>query len=93
MSSCSKCEGFRVRLYFWTPREYAGLARQLDEIVSQGTFEILHADLPLSSIAKEVWDGGDLIVHRFRCNRCGRRFELSADTYHGGARWVCIDES
>lgn len=31
---------------------------------------------------------GDVIRHDFQFGVCGREYELSADTYHGGASWT-----
>ncbi len=33
----------------------------------------------------------DLMQHRIECNRCGRIYELFADTYHGSWRFAKAD--
>lgn len=30
----------------------------------------------------------DVLAYAFECTACGRVFELSADTYHGGGQWA-----
>ena len=47
---CVKCDGFKERLNFPTPREYRGIARQLIDVVNQGTFRLVHADCPLGTL-------------------------------------------
>ena len=34
----------------------------------------------------------DIVLYRFKCAVCGDKFELSADTYHGGGGWTRNDE-
>jgi hypothetical protein len=51
--------------------------------VKSGT---LPEQLPLASFAESAsWP--DIVTYRFRCEACGQRFELFADTYHGTGRW------
>ena len=86
-TSCPKCDGFNERLNLELSREYKDLAQELQEIVAEGAFDLVQGDPPLEKVVLGEWDGYDLIEHRFRCISCGRLFELSADVYHGGARW------
>ena len=58
---CVKCDGFKERLNFPTPREYRGIARQLIDVVNQGTFRLVHADCPLEEILEEPYLPGDLV--------------------------------
>lgn len=87
MDSCPKCSGFAERLHFNTPEEYQGIVRELIEIVEQGTFLLIHADCPLQRILEPTFPG-DSIGHVFECFVCGRKFSLSADTYHGRVGWT-----
>jgi hypothetical protein len=71
---------------FRSAREYLDLARQLIEIVGQGTFRIVKGDCPLEDLFKSPMPG-DIVSHEFECFACGQKFSLSADTYHGNASW------
>jgi hypothetical protein len=86
VAGCAKCEGFSERLNLEHPHEYQAIAQQLIEVVEQGTFVIVRATCPLKELFGPQWPG-DVIEHEFRCVTCGRRYELSADTYHGHASW------
>lgn len=70
-----------------SPREYQDIVRQLIEIVNQGTFLISRADCRLEEILEPTWPG-DTLGHEFECFACGRKFRLSADTYHGHVEWT-----
>ena len=87
---CVKCDGFKERLNFPTPREYRVIAGQLIDVVNQGTFWLVHADCPLEEILEEPYLPGDLVRHDFQCTTCGHSFQLFADTYHGNAHWSAI---
>ena len=71
---------------FREPREYRDIARQLIEVVAQGTFRMVKASCPLEDLFKQRWPG-DVLTHKFECFACGQLFSLSADTYHGNASW------
>src|SRR5258708_37568526 len=83
---CPKCQGFAERMNFREPWEYRERARQLAEIVRQGTLRVVKASCPLEDLFKPTWPG-DTVIHEFECFACGQRFSLSADTYHGSASW------
>jgi len=87
MTACSKCDGFKERLNFSTLRDYLDIGRQLIQIVSEGTFLLVHADCPLRDMFNTPIPG-DCVTHDFQCTGCGRVFQLSADTYHGHADWT-----
>jgi hypothetical protein len=87
MNICPQCGGFSQKLNILTAREYRDIARQLIEIVGEGTFLLVRADCPLQEIVEGTWPG-DMLEHEFECFACGRRFALSADTYHGNVSWT-----
>lgn len=86
MDNCTQCNAIQDRINFVEPGEYVAHARLLLDLISQGNLELLHADFPLEEIARESWTY-DVIHHGFRCTQCQRLFDLTADTYHGGAYW------
>lgn len=87
MDFCSKCTGFAEKINTKEPSEYRNLARQLIEVVEQGTFFLMYASCPLDEILGPSFPG-DVLVHKFECVVCGRKFELFADTYHGNVSWT-----
>jgi hypothetical protein len=87
MESCPKCSEFSQRLKIHTPNEYQDIARQLIEVVRQGTFLLVRADCPLEEILEPSLPG-DFVAHEFECFACGRKFRLAADTYHGNVNWI-----
>ena len=54
---CPKCQGFAERMNLSMSREYRDIARQLIEIVGQGTFRIVRASCPLEDLFKPQWPG------------------------------------
>jgi hypothetical protein len=88
--ACPKCDGFAQRFNISTIREYQDIARQLIQIVSEGTFLLVRASCPLEAVFQTPMPG-DSISHDFRCFACGRKFSLGADTYHGNAKWTVGD--
>jgi hypothetical protein len=87
MDTCSECSKFSQRLNIYTASEYQDIARQLIDIVEQGTLVLVRADCSLQEILKPTLPG-DFVVHEFRCFACGCKFRLSADTYHGSVSWI-----
>jgi hypothetical protein len=85
-ANCPRCSGFAERRNFSSPREYRDLARQLIEMVSEGTFRIVSQSCLLEDLFKSPLPG-DTVQHDFACTLCDRRFHLSADTYHGNGGW------
>jgi hypothetical protein len=90
MDHCATCEGLSERFNIITPDEYQDIARQLIGMVNRSSLELVQADCPLEDIVRRVWVG-DSVSHYLKCATCGQGFLLSADTYHGGARWRPYD--
>jgi hypothetical protein len=84
---CPKCDGFAERIYPGSRREYLDIVQQLIQIVSEGTFLLVHADCPLQEMFNTPMPG-DGVHHDFQCTTCGRAFQLFADAYHGRASWT-----
>jgi hypothetical protein len=83
---CKQCEGFSKQRNFNHPHEYRDLARQLMEIVEQGTFVMVKASCPLRELLGPVWPG-DVLIHVFECTACRSKYQLFADTWHGSVNW------
>ena len=83
---CFKCDGFGERQNFPTRREYLSVAKQLIQVLNDGTFNLVRADCPLEEMFETPMPG-DVVSHEFACSACGRQFVLSADTHHGHGSW------
>ena len=83
---CPTCEIFAQHLETRQPDEYRALARKLLEVVNQKGFKVEKADCPLEDVLGATFPG-DSLRHNFKCNMCGRRFALHANTYHGHVVW------
>lgn len=64
MEPCPKCDGFSQRFNIQAAREYQDIARQLIEVVAQGTLLLIRADCPLERILEPIFPG-DILVHEF----------------------------
>jgi len=85
---CNKCKGFAERARFNSPREYLDLVRQLDELISAGTFRLIYGTCTFKEVLESQQWPNDVITHIVACSNCDQRFKLSAETYHGsGATW------
>ena len=91
---CPACEGLQVEVAIRSPSELAKAIRVAKANVADGTLEVeaasgatVAAQQPFAELpADGPW--GDLIAYAFRCVKCGARFVLSAETYHGsGGFW------
>ena len=60
MALCPKCERFAERFNIRERREYRDIARQLIEIVNQGTFLIVRAVAPWGMYQKNIGPGTSL---------------------------------
>jgi hypothetical protein len=85
--TCSSCEEFHEPRPIRLPADLTGAILSLQSAVADGRLAVL----PVHSIAAGAdfsaleaqgpWE--DHVHNAFRCTRCGRRYRLSAETYHG----------
>ncbi|MGA8739743.1 MAG: hypothetical protein WB561_00995 [Terracidiphilus sp.] len=68
------------------PGEYLEFARRLLTAVDGGRMTLAASTCPLQDLFNREWPA-DVVEHNFRCNACGRSFQLFADTFHGHAGW------
>jgi hypothetical protein len=92
MASCPKCAEFTRGHDISAPREYLKIARRLMDVVSDGTFLMVHATCPLQDLFNPQWPG-NVVEHGFQCTACGRNYQLFADTFHGNASWSVMEPS
>jgi hypothetical protein len=71
--------------------------RNLLTAVSKGILIDEEGNFRLDELAHPLGPGtawpDDILRRTLRCRRCGRRFDLSADTYHGGGSLTATRKS
>lgn len=88
--TCDRCEGLRIDWPIRSPRELSETLRVAADHVADGTLAELHGPGPAVRLQDLPVEGPwpDHVEHTFACTRCGGRFRLTAETYHGaGGRW------
>lgn len=83
---CRRCVELRRRVEIRGPGELTRVLRVVHAHLADGSLAAVNAadvaDLP----PEGPWP--DVIGSWFRCTSCDRRFEIAAETYHGGGgRW------
>lgn len=56
-------------------------------LVDSDRMRVLDATCDLQELLDSPEWPADVITHQLQCASCGRKYTLSADTYHGGAQW------
>lgn len=92
MLECECCKHLRCTLPVALPADLKRAIRLAQESVKDGTLTVVGAETLAGSrhfnqlSVSGPWD--DVVHYVFACQACGRRFELSAETYHGaGGAW------
>jgi hypothetical protein len=89
-STCEQCAELDKRIPLPIPASHLTLAGAARELVADGTLVLVEGSVPLASLQPGQLlpsDGTDSIRHLLAYARCGRRYVLWADTYHGGGAW------
>jgi hypothetical protein len=93
VSACMSCRDLGEVLEIKSPAQLARAIRVVRGRVADGTLvEVAQSsgapDAFVSLQEHAPWP--DYIEHTFRCARCGQRFRLTVETYHGvGGKWEC----
>lgn len=92
MNNCAECEDLRIKFDISHPSELRKAMRVAKDNVADGTLCVVGGNdeawaTPFDQVSAEgPWD--DIVHYKFKCNHCGRKFLLSAETYHGrGGSW------
>lgn len=94
LRSCTSCGDLSEVVEIHTPGQLAQAIRVVRGNLADGTL------VEASPDARDAFDSlqergpwPDYIEHEFNCSRCGQRFRLVAEAYHGaGGRWEPIAE-
>jgi hypothetical protein len=91
--ACSKCANLCLEYEIRSPGELRKAFAVGRDNIADGTIRQISGESFLQA-AKEVLDEGgpwpnDYLFYQFECSTCGERFDLDAETYHGGGgAWV-----
>ena len=93
--SCQICAPYVREELITSPRDLRNIAARIEAAVASR--QLVEVSMP-----EAPWEGGkhqkldditvgetlpDWLQHHFACTACGRRFELSCETYHGSGGW------
>ncbi len=91
--SCEECRELHTHK-FHTPKFLLNAVAVALGEVNRGTLKqvpidspVIEEQLPLASFAEST-ERPDIVMYCFRCEKCGQKFKLFADTYHGGGGWT-----
>lgn len=90
MTDCEKCKDLNVVFPIKVPSELKQAIRIAKQNIEDNTIGLLETGpwcRPFAEISESgEWE--DILSYVFKCNFCGKRFRLSAETYHGaGGKW------
>jgi hypothetical protein len=83
---CPQCEALAERREIPTPGQYFKILAQVKGFLRDHVLELVSGP-PLDAIREDRTWPSDTLAHVLRCADCGQEFALTADTYHGNARW------
>ncbi len=93
MPKCEKCVNLNEIVPIKFPSDLKKAIRIAKENIADNTLQLLEEEKWKTPFDKVTPEGGwdDLVSYVFKCNSCGKRFELIAETYHGaGGHWKPI---
>jgi hypothetical protein len=88
MPDCEKCKELRKVFKIKLPAHLKQVISIAQENVADDTISVIENGTGIWSqpfsqlVATGAWD--DIVQYLFKCNFCGQRFQLNAETYHGG---------
>ena len=88
MNDCDQCKDLRLTAEIRTPGEFGKALRVIKaNLADSSIIDITQPAHSPSGKFEELSESGpwpDYVEHYFECTRCGWRFRLAVDTYHGG---------
>jgi len=92
MSECERCRALNMFFKIKLPNDLKKVIRIAKENIADNTLSLSEEETglwsgPFSKLSSDgCWE--DFVYYVFKCNSCGKKFELSAETYHGsGGHW------
>jgi hypothetical protein len=94
MIDCEKCKHLNEYFQIKFPNDLKKAIRITKENLADTTLDVLETEKWKTSFDKVTPDGGwdDLVSYTFKCNSCGKKIELIAETYHyAGGHWKSLE--
>jgi hypothetical protein len=83
------CARLPRKLKIDKPNDLYTLEHDVEKQIAEGTLRQT-SGIPPGDIREAKPFPDDIIAQEFSCLRCGQRFGLSVDTYHGLGEWRAI---
>ena len=94
MSGCEKCKDLNTIFRISMPGDLKQAIRVAKDNVADGTISVIENAEKISQPFFQLSESGtwdDIVHYEFKCNSCGQKFHLVAETYHGtGGEWKPI---
>jgi len=83
---CQKCARLTRPVKLRQNSDLFDLAEQVAPYVADGALEVVQASSPLPELRRDL-PVKSSYFYVLRCTRCGREFQWTMDTAHGGGQW------
>jgi len=92
MNDCSNCNFLMEEYKFGHPQTYLTILSELEELVKNGSFELIKQTCDFAEVKGAKGWYSDAICHTIRCKECGDCYKCSCDTYHGNGIFVRLSK-
>ena len=82
---CDYCHNIQEWKKFNAPKDYLACIEYIQQLVTNGGFELLEEEstCPLNQVETEDGWADEIMVHMVRCKHCGQVFTCVVNTYRG----------
>lgn len=87
---CENCKDVKTGKIL-SPKDYLACCKYVKDLVETGGFDFTFSSCYIDSVRDKngCW-ADDVITHVIQCIKCGQKFSLSAETYHGSASFEAL---
>ena len=85
VTMCDYCHNIQEWKKFNAPKDYLACIEYIQQLVTNGGFELLEEEstCPLNQVETEDGWADEIMVHMVRCKHCGQVFTCVVNTYRG----------
>ena len=85
VTMCDYCHNIQEWKKFNAPKDYLACIEYIQQLVTNGGFELLEEESTCPLNQEETEDGwaDEIMVHMVRCKHCGQVFTCVVNTYRG----------
>ena len=82
---CEHCRNIQTWRKFAAPKDYLACIAYIQQLVSEGEFELLQEEstCPLEKVKTEDGWADEIMAHMIRCTHCGQIFTCVDNTWRG----------